>query len=559
MENNKTKSLCFQVSIFISVWLFLILLITNVLFVFHISIGIYNTIIALIGTVVFCQLLYKDTRSVVKITVVSLIVAVICIAIAGQWIDCSWDGSTYHKFATGALKDGWNPIYESILSFSQNNTYQLVNERVMTWSEAYPKASWYIAANIYCITGNIECGKAYTLLFMAILFGCVYEYAKAKNIVWWKCGLIAFVSILNPVCLAQMVSYYLDGMAACVLIILIISLLSMAKDEIKVNWEYAVLAFTMIAFGCNLKFSITFFVAISCLTYFVYMAVIKKGKQLVTTFVYFAISVIVAFLGVGCTTYLTNLVRYHNMFYGFLGSGSITENVDWSQPFGIAGYNNFEMFFASLFGRMGNASYGTMKQLLKIPFTFRSEELDMYSIADPRTGGFGVLYSGIFVVSIIVLIIYLIRCIKNKKNIVLEVLLIGINILAMAFLPGTFQARYVGHIYIVSILALIILAENKNILFKLSWAVLSILMLINISFYIKPTKNAWDDSRLTYNILKQLKEASSENPVFVNVVVDEFVGSEFNLRDYDINYVYDPDGEHQWQNATRAWIMYSCE
>ena len=313
MENNKTKSLCFQVSIFISVWLFLILLITNVLFVFHISIGIYNTIIALISTVVFCQLLYKDTRSVVKITVVSLIVVAICIAIAGQWIDCSWDGSTYHKFATGALKDGWNPIYESILSFSQNNTYQLVNERVMTWSEAYPKASWYIAANIYCITGNIECGKAYTLLFMAILFGCVYEYAKAKNIVWWKCGLIAFVSILNPVCLAQMVSYYLDGMAACVLIILIISLLSMAKDEIKENWEYAILAFTMIAFGCNLKFSITFFVAISCLTYFVYMAVIKKGKQLVTTFVYFAISVIVAFLGVGCTTYLTNLVRENGL------------------------------------------------------------------------------------------------------------------------------------------------------------------------------------------------------------------------------------------------------
>lgn len=559
MSTSAKSSFAFRESWFMSIWLLALLLVTNLLFLCKISISPINFVMAFVVAVCLYLYVYKDVKSTVVAGIVAVIIMIICIWIGGLWVDYSWDGSTYHKFAVGALKEGYNPIYMKLQSFADIMQYPILKDKVIVWSEAYPKASWYIGANIYSLTGNVESGKAYTLLFMVILFGVVYQYAINQGIHKIFSVLVGLMAVLNPICLAQFISYYLDGMATCVMIALLLILFTIrdAKISLDNEWLWSLLA--MIAFGCNLKFSVTFFVAITCMFYYIYVVIRQykdDRKHVIRLFVYFVVSVFVAFVLIGGTTYLTNFIRYQNPFYGFIGSGSITDGVDWSVAFGISGYNNAQMFLASLFGRMGNISYDTMTGLLKPPFTYAQEEIQWYGIADPRTGGFGVLYSGIFIVSVCILLAY--ACIKiRKKEMRWDILLLlSVNFAAMLILPGTFQVRYVGHLYIVSVLALIILLEQKGWITKALCAVVAVGMLINVGYYISPSINSYRESTKAYDGFQGVKYYAGDAVVNVSLVMDEFIGCNFNLRDYDIKYVYNPDADVEWRSIDGTWIRF---
>ena len=94
---------------------------------------------------------------------------------------------------------------------------------------------------------------------------------------------------------------------------------------------------------------------------------------------------------------------------------------------------------------------------LKIPFTIHSSEWIHLSNADIRVGGFGVLFSGIFLLS---LVIFFVALCHNKKIRMETAAAFAAIFLLLLFFPESWWARYASYAYY---LPVFILAEACNL------------------------------------------------------------------------------------------------
>lgn len=533
----------FHISLFLLLFVTSIIVITSFLLLLGMTVTKWTILYALFFSVGFLYLIKPDKKKVVWIVLAALLVCIALIYSSACVYDTTWDGSAYHKTAVGLLKEGWNPVYQSSNAFnslSQSIAYDATNP--LKWAEAYPKASWYFASTIYAFTGNIESGKVYTLLFMFIVFGLFYDYLSCKNIKKWKVILVCILAAFNPISFAQMQSYYIDGMVTSILMCLILLFISyFDADYHRSKIEILAAVACLIILGCNLKFSVVLFTASYCIMFFLFSAWrnYKNGIGHISLRLFAFFSGIGSFsvLIVGFAPYITNIKRYRNMFYGFtdlMGGALRTSGA-------VEGLNNFQMFWASLFGKMSHGEYKTLGDLLKLPFTVNSSELQYYSFVDTRVGGFGILFSGIFVLSSIVLFIYLLTRYKqmNSAN-VIALLLSAISFLEITLLPGTFQARYVGQIYLMPLCALILLFINHdkktkkiNFASHIAAAVLVVSMICNIAPWLIQTKNRFVISLNTSASFEYLQKNSS---VAIAMWDPSFTGINFNFKDYNLKY-----------------------
>lgn len=141
----------------------------------------------------------------IKGYVVALLIILLCCAVSGFLYDFSYDGQTYHQLAQIMLvNDGWNPFWggENIGPYYPNDL----------WVNAYPKGLWLYAASLYALTGNILMGKSYQFILMLSTFLLVSEVLR-KGFFSSKlmCLLFSFAIVMNPVVIAQCMSYYIDG------------------------------------------------------------------------------------------------------------------------------------------------------------------------------------------------------------------------------------------------------------------------------------------------------------------------------------------------------------
>ena len=74
-------------------------------------------------------------------------------------------------------------------------------------------------------------------------------------------------------------------------------------------------------------------------------------------------------------------------------------------------------FICSLFSHAANISAGSeLKPSLKLPFAFNVAEIETGSLFDLRIGGWGRLFSGIFLISLCVLILECVHDYKKKQS-----------------------------------------------------------------------------------------------------------------------------------------------
>lgn len=303
---------------YILYYMTLVVVVTSVLFIVGIKISCMNVIIPMFMISVYYilrkDITYKD--KIIIVTIASIIVTLSVMMSMGIY-DFTVDGNAYHKQAVGLLKDGWNPVYQVGSQYNELvHSSQLANDGPLFWSEVYPKATWYYAAAIYAITEKIEAGKSYMILFIFVVFGYSYDFfykvfqKRDKSIV------LSLIMVANPIVLAQLGSYYLDGLVALVLSLLAIIMIDEvnAKEYIKDKWTLICL----LVWGCNLKFSVILFVVTYCLVYIGYRSLNSKRLDwrnmiLLGTTGLFSIFV------VGNSPYYTNLKRYGNMLYGLEG------------------------------------------------------------------------------------------------------------------------------------------------------------------------------------------------------------------------------------------------
>src|SRR5690606_33883239 len=121
-------------------------------------------------------------------------------------------------------------------------------------------------------------------------------------------------------------------------------------------------------------------------------------------------------------------------------------------------------FFISNFYETGRPKEN-YKDGLKIPFTFKISEFK--NLAYTTTlAGFGVLFSGILILSFI---LYLIALLFLKSNYKIEFLFLIIGILFYAaILPASWMSRVIPYAYLLPILFLLFfeLSSNRNKILK---------------------------------------------------------------------------------------------
>jgi len=217
---------------------------------------------------------------------------------------------------------------------------------------------------------------------------------------------------------------------------------------------------------------------------------------------------------VGFSSYTRNMIDHGHPLYPLSGKGHVDNMVLKEQPTSFSDKNHLQIFLISMFSKGENVSpsYSSenVQPTLKIPFTIMDGEISNYSIPDIRVGGFGPLFSGIFIISIIATIYIVVKFIKNKNwNLLVPYLLIlGVTVVLILALDGNYWARYIPYFYSVPILTLAYLLwdKNKKIEFVIG-IIIALIMFANafIVLYVN-TKSTRNNDQYVGNRLNEFLE-----------------------------------------------------
>ena len=174
----------------------------------------------------------KDWKRLTCTILISFIVCGFSLFACTNYYDSYWDSNGYHKDAIGALKNGWNPIYEDYISFYKNSGYrdkEIIGDKIEKskglWQTHYTKGLWYLSANVYKYTNDIESAKIFNMLLIFISFGLIlaatFKLTKKTALSF----IIALLFSITPVNIVQVFSYYNDGALYNSLLILVSSLI----------------------------------------------------------------------------------------------------------------------------------------------------------------------------------------------------------------------------------------------------------------------------------------------------------------------------------------------
>lgn len=475
--------------------------------------------------------------------------------IEGKIYDTTSDGNTYHKLAVGSMKNGWIPLYGSCKDYTEEDGNILtVNEGNINylWADHYAIGTEIIGANIYAFSGNIETGKAYNIIMMYACFGIALGYLcleKKLNVI--KALVISFVLVANPITLVQWGTYYVDTALLTALFITLIELLSISKDKIENKRsleKYFILAMS-IAICANAKFTGLAYEAAFCGIFYLYWIIrLRKSKeQLKRNFifdtVFYIITVGITVAVIGGSSYLMNTIKYKHPFYPLYGEGHVENMVNKEIPVSVSSKSYIGQFLTSIFSEGINVSpayypEGGIEPVSKVPFTFTKEELSRYCIPDIRMGGFGPLYSGIFIMTCIILVIMIIDFIKNKKIDELTQLLIIVvlSFLMITLLSGGYWARYIPYVYFISIMTLTYLLEKKNKIINTFGIIFALIFVANTLLVAKvSTKSYIENSRYVKKNFVQFEDyAKDKEYVEIELNSKSCQGVLYNIDDRGI-------------------------
>ena len=505
-------------------------------------------IIALLVPIFYSITDQKGTKQNNSIMIVFIFLTVILPYISGKTYDLTVDGNTYHKTAIAFIKNGWNPLYESARSFQKHNANVVLIEetsRIDLWIEHYPKATWIIAATIYNFTGNIESGKCITLILLVMVAILCYNILRKILDTKWSI-LFSLLLSFNPIVLAQLFSYYVDGiMGICFIIeLLLLFCINPMEKQDKTTW---VCIISIITIFTNLKFTgLMCSGVIAAIFYFYWFLKYNKEKQFKERYInitkLFTIAYLIAIFLVGSNSYIKNTVEHHNPLYPLVGKDKV-DIITTMQPKKFSEMNMVSKFAYSLFSMTENAGYSVDLPTLKLPFKIYKSELENLYAPDTRIGGFGPLFALIFISSMIIFIpaiyIFIKREKANLKYITISILSI---IISMVILGENWWARYVPQLYYLVIgnfiLAVYILKYlNKQKLVKLYIIGSLIIIAANTAIFLRVDKLQLNDAKL---ISKDLAEMKKQDDLNISIQ-PEMYGYQYVLKDQGIKYTMNND------------------
>jgi len=533
MKKEQIKNILFNASVLLIMFIFMNIFISSTLFIFKISINKMNCILALIITIVLFIIYSLIKKENLKNNIISillfLILMTISLIISNSVYDSSWDGNSYHKTAIGALKNGWNPNYEQIEEFNESDKNEQKN--VLThkiWNNHYPKAVWIFSANIYSITENIESGKSINFMMLFALLLMTISYTLKK----FNICLSVIVSILvtlNPVSVSQLFTYYNDGLIYMYIIALITVLLNLLEEDNElINYTTIVI---ILATLINIKFTGFAYAGITTLFFYIYILLNKKSKKskIIKLTIAGILSLIIGVGLIGYSTYIKNFINNGHPFYPLFGEEKI-DIITNNQPKEFKDMNRFKKFVLANFSESNNITYQVDDDVtLKIPFTIKKNEFSALSTCDLRIGGFGVLFSGIFIISVIIILVgmYFMYFSSKKTFFKISIILLLLTSLVI-ILEEAWWARYLPQLYILPFIAIYFLYYfDKKKISNILIVFLILLLSTNLSLFFK--YNMLYRIRVSNSIRSEINLLNNEN--IINVYSKAFDGAIYNLYD----------------------------
>ena len=494
MKINILKS-TFLAGLFLLLFIFYNIFISSFLFIFKVSIAKYYTILVLILSIISIIILLKklDLLSIKKIycSIISIIIPIVIIIISlflnGKITDFSYDGNNYHKVTIGLMANGWNPLFDEAQEFDQSQDQPIyISEEIAIWVNHYARASHIYQANIYALTGNIECGKSINTISIILMFLMIFSIMalKLKKILFPLFFSICIITY--SVVSAQFLTNYIDLLNYIFLFLLIFTFFIFEFRENIKQENLGLLIYLICLLLCiNIKFTTFAYAGLFCLAFYIYYIIklIKKkiDKKFFIKFTTVSfIGVIVGVFVIGLAVYPKNFVTNGNPFYPLFGERK-KDIITTNQPDYFKNKNPIEKYIISMFARSENVQeYTGEKATLKVPFTIYKEEIDAIKTTDTRMGGNGVLFSGIFILSILIVCLTSHNMFKNNKALfILCSIIIGITIILIVFLSESWWARYFPQTYFITLIALLYLYLLKNNIAKTSSYIFILLILIN--------------------------------------------------------------------------------
>lgn len=458
----------------------------------------------------------------VAVSAFSLLVAMV---VAGFFFDFSYDGFGYHKPAVTQFVGGWNPIADGSSP-----------DGVVFWTAFYPKASWVVGAQLVALTGNLETAKAINALALlaAILSSWNFLHPRLSG----RPGTAALGALLmglNPVSVYQLLTSYVDGLLASLVLIQALALAELlTRPGSRRHWFEACAAALLLI---NLKFTGLAYAGLAFAVFMVFhfrrdglRAALRPalGIGLVTVFATFVC---------GKSPYTDNLLAGRHLFYPVKGSGSF-DIMGAIRPVNLNDLDRVSRFLVAQCSRSESVRPPASTRLR---WPFQPTSIPKVWL-DIEAGGFGPLYAEAMVLSALLLCVWRFRPRVGAPAV----------FLALVFLLGGFMhaeawwARYSPQLFLPPLLvALAALRAEAPARRRIAQGIVGILCLnVTVIGLLAVGSRGW----LTIRLNRELDAMRAAGPVEIDWASDR-PALEFSLRHADIDFrpTGSPDAGPPWR------------
>jgi hypothetical protein len=372
----------------------------------------------------------------------SSVIAVASFAVINRYIyDTSWDGQGYHAEAILQLMNAWNPLRD-VLPEGAASPLKL---------RFYAKGSWITAAALNTFVGDVEAGKALhlTLMLAAWLFSLA-AVSTIAGLAWPYKVMVSLVLAINPVSICQMFTYYVDGQLGSLLIsaVSLMILLDRRPDRVLMLSLMLIVVLTI-----NVKLSGAVYIGIITIGYWSWYVLAKKERWGEFGAWLFSGGVVGgAFIGFN---------PYLNEFFSRFSTNRLSLSVADSvsllkmavyndAPPNFFGKGSFEQLLISLFSKSQVLFWSPVRpSRFKLPFTVSQDEIQAFWAPDVRTGGFGPLFSGALILSLLILVTYISNYRHAFKDNIALFVLVALTILSATPNPMMWWARFAPQFWMV--------------------------------------------------------------------------------------------------------------
>ena len=364
--------------------------------------------------------------------------------------DTAWNSSSYYKPVTGMLVNGWNPFRQTFAEFANTTSVLPYNDGWLSYQlGSQPKAAFMIGAAFYALTGSIESGKLFNLIS---LIACVLIAAPMLTDAFKLGRPAAFLTMVlacaGPIVLSQLALYYYDGFAFQMLTVAVASFAYILfKPDGSLAGAAKAAAFMAVGIAVNLSPTAAILAVILCAVFGIARMVLiwrleDEGDRLWPTLgllLYLVLMAACALLALGASTYLANFLRTGNPFYGMAGQSAMNNLPEDLMSPEIRALPLIVQFFISMFSSMSAEAFTQID--LKIPFTVSRGEWAL-STTGANVAGWGILFGGIFLLSVLVVLVTALRMLRRSPRVFwLLIGMLAIVILPPVFMKNLYNAR----------------------------------------------------------------------------------------------------------------------